>query len=164
VKRYLLLIALLCCVFALFAQTNAASAGGFQSTTNNSAYFYNGSISGSEQLKIYAYVWGQVTRPGLYIIPDDTDLLALISLAGGPTENAKLSKIRIIRPTSQGERVIYVNLKEYIQTGDEKLIPVLKPGDTVILSGTIYYAFYKFSDFFSKIAIIVSTINAVNNL
>jgi hypothetical protein len=147
------------------AQTmGTSSSSGYQSAANNSAYFYSGSISGSEQLKIYTYIWGQVIKPGLYIVPDDTDLLALISLAGGPTEDAKLSKVRIIRPTSEGEKVIFIDLKSYIETGDEKLIPILKPGDTVILSGTVFYAFYKFSDFFSKVAIIASAINAIGNL
>ena len=57
-----------------------------------SIYQYSGTLTGTEQLKIRAYIWGQVKQPGLYIVPDNTDLLTLLSSAGGPTENDKLSK------------------------------------------------------------------------
>ena len=131
-----------------------------------SIYQYSGTLQGTEQLKIRAYIWGQVRKPGLYIVPDDTDLLTLLSSAGGPTENAKLSKVRIIRPTTDGEKVILVDLEEYMRTGDDKLIPVIQPGDTVILAGSFYYAFTKATKFLSEIAIILSvysTITTLNN-
>ncbi len=103
-------------------------------------------------------------KPGLYIVPDNTDLLTLMSLAGGPTENAKLAKIRIVRPVADDDRVIFVNIKEYLETGDDNLIPQLQPGDTIIVSGTIYYAFFRFTDFLSKIAIVISVATMLNAL
>ncbi|MCD4828699.1 MAG: SLBB domain-containing protein [Candidatus Cloacimonetes bacterium] len=145
---------------SLIAQDQPA----YQTTTNTSAYFYSGTIAGSEQLKIYTYIWGQVMKPGLYIVPDNTDLLTLMSLAGGPTENAKLAKIRIVRPVADDDRVIFVNIKEYLETGDDNLIPQLQPGDTIIVSGTIYYAFFRFTDFLSKIAIVISVATMLNAL
>jgi len=69
----------------------------------------------------------------MYIVPDNTDLLALISLAGGPTENAKLTKVKIVRPTAEGEKIIWVNLNKYMESGAEKMIPTMKPGDTIIV-------------------------------
>lgn len=137
---------------------------GFQPANNASAYSYSGTITGAEQLKIYTYIWGQVNKPGLYIVPDNTDLLALISLAGGPTETAKLSEIRIIRPTANGEKVFTVNIKDYMENGDEKIIPVLQPGDTVIVSGTVFYAFSKVVKFFSEIAVILSVFVAIHTI
>ena len=161
VKRYSLLVfVMLMLSLPLVAQVQPS----YQSTTNTSAYFYSGTITGSEQLKIYTYIWGQVSKPGLYIVPDNTDLLTLMSLAGGPTEDAKLAKIRIIRPGADDEKVIFVNIKEYIDTGDSNLIPQLEPGDTIIVSGSIYYAFYRFTDFLSKIAIVLSVVAALNSL
>ncbi len=129
-----------------------------------SIYLYSGTLAGTEQLKIKAYIWGQVKKPGLYIVPDNTDLLTLISSAGGPTENAKLSKIRIIRTTEEGDKVIWVNMKKYIETGDPELIPVLKPGDTVVVSGSTYYAFTKAVDWLAQIAIILSVYVAISNI
>ena len=160
VKRYILIGFMLLAALFLYGQDQV----NFQASNNSSAYFYSGTISGSEQLKIYSYIWGQVLKPGLYIIPDDTDLLTLMSLAGGPTEDAKLSQVRIIRPSAEGEKVIFVDLEKYIDTGDETLIPLMKPGDTVIISGTLYYAFFRFADFVSKIAIVLSVVTMIANM
>ncbi len=160
VKRYVLIGLMLLMALCLFGQNQV----NFQAANNSSAYFYSGTIAGSEQLKIYSYIWGQVLKPGLYIVPDDTDLLALMSLAGGPTEDAKLSQVRIIRPSAEGEKVIFVDLEDYIDTGDESLIPLMKPGDTVIVSGTLYYAFFRFADFVSKIAIVLSVVTLITNM
>ena len=159
-KKGLLILIVAIMALSAYAQTNTA----YTPTSNASAYSFDGTRSGAEKLKINTYVWGQVLKPGLYIVPDDTDLLTLLSLAGGPREDAKLTKIRIIRPTAQGDRIIWINLKKYIETGDEKLIPVLQPGDTVIVSGTIFYAFSRITDFLSKAAIALSVYNVVMNL
>ena len=155
-KRHITALFLMMIVIGIFGQTS----GGFTPTTNASAYIFEGT-RGVSKLKMNTYIWGQVTRPGLYLVPDDTDLLMLISLAGGPREDAKLSDIRIVRPTAEREKIIIVNLKKYIQTGDEKLIPRLYPGDTVIVRGTIFYAFSRVTDFLSKAAIALSVYNTI---
>ena len=112
-------IVIFVCLIVLLTLSLAAqqTQQNYQSANNSSAYMYSGTITGAEQLKIYAYVWGQVKKPGLYIVPDDTDLLTILSLAGGPTETAKLSQIKIIRPTAGKEKVFLVNLKKYMETG-----------------------------------------------
>jgi protein involved in polysaccharide export with SLBB domain len=105
---------------------------------------------------INTYIWGQVRNPGLYKIPDNTDLLTLLSSAGGPTENAKLSRIKIVRPTLEGERIIYVDLMNYMKTGDMSLITVMKPGDTVFVAGTAFYAIERMSSFLGNLVIFFS--------
>ena len=159
-KRTILIIFLLIIGLSLWAQTE----GGVSSYNPGAVYQYTGSLTGTEQLKIRTYIWGQVRNPGLYIVPDDTDLLTLISSAGGPTENAKLSKISIIRSTIEGDKVITVDLKEYLETGEAELIPILKPGDTVIVSGSTYYAFTKAVNWLSQIAVILSVYIAISNI
>ncbi len=152
-------------IFLMFSSVILAQIEGVTSAYNPaSIYLYSGTLAGTEQLKIKAYIWGQVKKPGLYIVPDNTDLLTLISSAGGPTENAKLSKIRIIRTTEEGDKVIWVNMKKYLETGDPDLIPVLKPGDTVVVSGSTYYAFTKAVDWLAQIAIILSVYVAISNI
>lgn len=159
-KKTLIIFFLLGITLSIFAQ----GSGAFVPTSNISAYTFDGIRSGVEKLKINTHIWGQIYKPGFYAVPDDTDLLTLISLAGGPREDAKLTKIRIVRPTAQGERVIMVNMKKYMETGDETIIPVLQPGDTVIVSGTIFYAASRVADFLSKVAIAITVYNAVSNL
>ncbi len=48
------------------------------------------------QAKNLVYVIGAVTRPGQIGFEDNMDILELLSLAGGPTENADLKKAKII--------------------------------------------------------------------
>ena len=158
--KYVLMITLILIVpFSIFAQSEGGS-----SNNSGSIYLYSGALTGSEQLKIKTYIWGQVRNPGLYIIPDDTDLLTLISSAGGPTENAKLTKIKIVRPTEEGESVIIVNLKEYTKTGNKELIPFLQPGDTVIVPGTTFYAFSKVAEWLADVVIIFSVYNLITGI
>jgi len=156
------MLALLLAGFAvsLFCQSTIS----FTPSTNISAYTYEGIRSGVEKLKMNNYILGQVYKPGLYVVPDDTDFLTLLSLAGGPTVDAKLSKIRIVRPSAQDEKIIWVDFKKYLETGNAELIPQLQPGDTIVISGTIFYAFTRMADFLSKAAIALSVYNLVTNM
>ena len=160
-KKTIVIIFLLILGLNLWTQTESS---GVSSYNPGAVYQYSGSLTGTEQLKIRTYIWGQVRNPGLYIVPDDTDLLTLISSAGGPTENAKLYKIRIIRSTAEGEKVIWVDLKEYLETGEAELIPILRPGDTIIVSGSTYYAFTKAVNWLSQIAVMLSVYVAISNI
>ena len=138
--KKIVVIIILAGVLTLLAQES-------QNSTFNPGSVYQYPGSGNEQLMINTYIWGQVRSPGLYQIPDNTDLLTLISSAGGPTDNAKLSKIKIIRPTAQGEKIIFVNLQEYMKTGDMAMIPIMQPGDTVFVAGTAFYAVERVAGF-----------------
>ena len=67
-----------------------------------------------DMLTIDVNVWGEVSRPGRYTVPDYTDLLSLLSFAGGPTDDAKLDKIKIIRTLDGREEVIHIDLKRFL--------------------------------------------------
>lgn len=140
---------------------HAQDASSFVPMSTSSAYSFEGTGSNVQKLKIKTYVWGQIVKPGLYSVPDDTDLLTLISLAGGPKDHAKLTKIRIVRPTEEGKKIIFINMKKYLETGDESMIPIMQPGDTVIVSGTTYYALTQFTGFLSQVALILSFYNYI---
>ncbi len=154
---FVIIISLIVLSTACFAQDSPS----ITSPTGNSAYSYSGTMGDEEQLRIYTQIWGQVRKPGFYLVPDDTDLLTLLSLAGGPTEDAKLSKIRIVRPSEEGGQgeVIWINVKKYLDTGDFGIIPVLKPGDTVVVSGTVFYGMERVADFLAKFATVLSIYN-----
>jgi hypothetical protein len=120
--------------------------------TDRAAQYYLGS---SDELLIPVNIWGFVQKPGQYMVPDNTDLVALLSFAGGPTENAKLSHIRIIRNDPKIGNVVYkIDVKRYIETADERLIPRLRPGDTIIVNGTTFHWINRFFEFVSRIAIL----------
>jgi protein involved in polysaccharide export with SLBB domain len=42
-------------------------------------------------------IWGFVEKPGRYEVPATTDLIQLISLAGGPQLYSKMEKVKITR-------------------------------------------------------------------
>ncbi len=48
-------------------------------------------------VNIKVQLWGYVRYPGYYIIPAGTSLNELISVAGGPTEDALLDDIRVVK-------------------------------------------------------------------
>jgi len=156
-KKIFLFIVLLNMVYVVFSQTES-------NFNQASIYQYSGTLAGTEQLKIRTYIWGQVKNPGLYIVPDNTDILTLISSAGGPTEHAKLSTIKIIRTAGGKEEVFNVDLRKYLETGNAKLVTILKPGDTIIVSGSTYYAFTKAVNWLSQIASVLSTYLIITNL
>ena len=63
-------------------------------------------IYGDEQrLQIVVHVLGEVKRPGEYIVPDNTDIVEIISKAGGTTEFSNLGSVFITRYHRPGHAV-----------------------------------------------------------
>jgi hypothetical protein len=50
-----------------------------------------------DELLMRVNIWGFVHKPGQYMVPKDTDLISLISFAGGPLDQAKMNNVKIIR-------------------------------------------------------------------
>ncbi|HOQ83901.1 MAG TPA: SLBB domain-containing protein [Candidatus Syntrophosphaera thermopropionivorans] len=189
-KKILLFIIITSFTVLAFAQAGNVVV----TSTSTSAYSYEGTGAGAQKLKMNVYILGRVNKPGLYLVPDDTDFPTLLALAGGPAEDAKLSKIRIIRPVNptldaeSEPEVIWLDFKKYMDTADNKYLATktiktkvideftgeeiehtvydlrLQPGDTVVVSGTIFYAFDRIADFLSKVAIALSVYNLIANI
>jgi polysaccharide export outer membrane protein len=114
------------------------------------------------QLLIKVNIWGEVLKPGIVEVPDNTDLLTLISMAGGPTENAKLSKVKIKRNFNQN-KVLTVNVKDYVQNGKSEEIPMVKPGDTVIIPRNSFHSVSKYITFLYNLAVIASVVKLITD-
>jgi polysaccharide biosynthesis/export protein len=122
---------------------------------NRAAQYFLGN---QDQVLMAVNVWGFVNKPGQYMVPYDTDLISLLSYAGGPREEAKIKNIKVVRPGKDHDAqdlVIDVDVKRFLQTGKAVEIPVLKPGDTVVVSGTNYYFVSKFFEFAVKIGALI---------
>jgi len=91
--------------------------------------------AGSDALLMTVKIWGEVTKPGLYDVPIGTDLIELISAAGGPNTRANLSKIKVIHgsPNDDESSVTTVNVKQFLTSGDLDKIPEIKPSDTIVV-------------------------------
>ncbi len=116
-------------------------------------------LGGADILLINVNLWGHVQRPGIYSIPSAYGLIDLISSAGGPLATARLSDVRIIRTNQQ---VINVDVEKFIKTGNSELLPLLQPGDTIIVSGSAYDVFTRFIGIVRDIAIIVNAIYLIS--
>ena len=77
------------------------------------------------------YVWGQVRSPGAYSFVASPDIVELLSAGGGPTENANLRRVVLIRAVTQ--KRVRVNLQKMMDSGQ---VMRLSPGDVVIVPTT----------------------------
>jgi polysaccharide export outer membrane protein len=78
------------------------------------------------------YIMGQVGAPGAYPAGEGTDLLQLISLAGGTTPTADLDKVAVIMTSDSGQVVAKVDLNDVIESGSNNPF-MLAGGDRVFV-------------------------------
>lgn len=77
-------------------------------------------------------VWGAVGKPGVHHVPIQTDLITLITLAGGPSANAKLHEVVIKRRGKTNQEIIEVDLEELME-GSGGEAPRLQAEDVVMI-------------------------------
>ncbi|MBM3320132.1 MAG: polysaccharide biosynthesis/export family protein [Candidatus Eisenbacteria bacterium] len=77
------------------------------------------------------YVFGEVVRPGTYLVGANENLVGALLLAGGITPTGDRGRVRIVRDES-GQRVVTeVNIEDYTKRGDLRGNPILRAGDTI---------------------------------
>jgi hypothetical protein len=107
------------------------------------------------ELQISVYVWGHVIKPGMYSVPRTTDLIGVISLAGGPGQYANLRHVKVIR-SNPGAEILTINVLDYMRTADAGPIPVLHPGDVVVVPGSKAHTLSRVVSFISQLAIVAN--------
>jgi polysaccharide export outer membrane protein len=81
------------------------------------------------------YITGEVYNPGAATYRDGLTVLQAILEAGGMTDKALGSKVRILRGDTDGRRQIPVDMKSVIEKGDKLQNIVLKLGDIIVVPG-----------------------------
>ncbi len=81
-----------------------------------------------------AYVFGAVARPGAVGVKTGDTVLTVISNAGGPTQDAKLDEVVLVRIVKDKPVVTKLNLTQVIQKGDLSQSPPVQPGDVLYVS------------------------------
>lgn len=104
-------------------------------------------------LLVTVNLWGHVQRPGIYSIPSSYTLIDLISSAGGPLKTARLNDVRVVRKNTD---VVKIDIDRFLKTGDISLLPVLQPGDTIIVAGSIQDIFTRIVGIMRDLAIIAN--------
>lgn len=79
------------------------------------------------------YIMGQVGSPGRYAFNSQMSFLDIIAAANGPTGAADLRNVRVSHRHGKGSRISKINLARYFETGDDKLLPRVKPGDVIFV-------------------------------
>lgn len=78
-------------------------------------------------------MFGAITRQGPLALGAQTDLMSAIAASGGPTPDADLSKVQIVRRNGTRSVHMKVNLNAYIDKANPTGNPSLMAGDTVFL-------------------------------
>ena len=76
---------------------------------------------------------GAVVRPGPLPFDQAPDLVTAVIRSGGPTPDAKLGEVQVIRQSGARVMRLRVDLDRYFEKGDMAGNPRLEPGDTVFL-------------------------------
>lgn len=78
-------------------------------------------------------VMGALNSPGYYRFTADMNLMDLLARAGGPTNVADIEDVHIINQGCCSTTTKHFNLKSYMNNPEYKLLPVVRPGDSVYL-------------------------------
>lgn len=110
-----------------------------RATTYSRSGLYDFSDPGSINIKVA--VWGYISRPGKYIIPDYTTVTDLISFAGGPSQEAVMDDLRIYRIREDGtEEMIKFSYDDIMWeenlTAKTRQTPALKASDILVIPGS----------------------------
>lgn len=81
-------------------------------------------------------ILGQINKPGLYELREETTLLELLSTAGGVKDDAGGEAIikRVQNSEKKGVNIIKVDLKRLLEEGDTTLNVPLMDGDSIYIS------------------------------
>lgn len=124
-------------VFCLSGSVSQAQEfGRFSETKSNVAYFYHAKPG---QATVQISVWGTVPRPGIYEVPDTTELGKLLTMAGGlpiepRQENRDPAKItvRLYRSEGGSRRLLFKARADSMLRGPVTY-PPLQENDIVVV-------------------------------
>lgn len=92
--------------------------------------YMSGQEPGTVMMKVN--LWGAVRKPGIHHIPVKTDLVALMSYAGGPNDNALIDEVTIKRQQGNKQTKIKVDLSQLIH-GESTYNLSLQPDDIIVI-------------------------------
>ncbi len=117
------------------------------------------------ELTIVVNLLGAVQRPGRYEISRSIDLVNLLSLAGGTSENADLGDIRITRMIKTGtateRREIIVNIEKLTKINDADLL--LSQGDYIFVDRSSSITLSEVLSGITTVAVVTTAVISVIN-
>lgn len=97
------------------------------------------SVSLKESRSKKFFVYGEITRPGTYILDENATVLKAISVAGGFSKFGSSSRVKVLRlkKNEAGYESIKVNINA-VMNGSSKDDVLLEPGDIVVVTEGIF--------------------------
>ncbi len=129
----------------------------FRDIKNQQTAVYD--LSDPNGINIKVSVWGYVKLPGKYIVPANTNLLDILTYAGGPTTDATIEDLRLFRTLPDSSQQLmtfnYNSLMWEEQFTQNLKFPNLEPDDLILVTGEPRFFF---KDYFSITLSIISTL------
>jgi hypothetical protein len=100
------------------------------STAGAGSEYVSGNFPGAVLMPVN--LWGSIGKPGIHHVPMRTDLVTLLSLAGGPGADAELDEVTIKRRSKGEEQILRVDAEKLLtKVGYHS--PVLEANDIIIV-------------------------------
>ena len=78
-------------------------------------------------------IMGEVATPGAYRVSPESSILDVLKLAGGPTADADLKRLTVIREQTEVEQRLKVDLEKVLTEGEFGLMPPLQKDDNIFV-------------------------------
>lgn len=131
--------------------------------STTASYYYIGKPG---ELTMQVNLWGFVKNPGRYEVPSSTDLVQLISYAGGPILDAIMDDVRVTRVVKRDSALTRgeyrVNLEDLYKVDPNKL--VLYPGDTIFIDHSSWISVRDALIVITAAAVVTSAVAQVINV
>jgi polysaccharide biosynthesis/export protein len=165
-KNLLLIVILLLTIlkYNLFAQEDIQIGKNLKGNMRENGALYD--YSNPDAINIKVMVWGYVQFPGQYIIPASSGVNELLSLAGGPIQDANIDDLKLFRinPDST-QTIVNFNYSDLLKNNRDLSIslkiPRLHAGDILLVPGSPKWYL---KDYLSLVLSIVSTIASIATL
>ena len=118
-------------------------------------YFVPGEAE--KELMIIVHIWGEVHNPGKFVVSDGSDLIRLISEAGGPTEFANLKRVFIAHKGDENPHIDIFNMEKYILR-ENVPVPVMLPGDVVVVKRSTWGFLLDIGKLTGQMTVVLNTI------
>lgn len=164
-KRVLFLFAILITLSQIsFAQDDIQIGSPYNNNYRNQRVGGLFDYSDPSSVNIKVQLWGYVKYPGYYIVPATSTINDLISLGGGPTEDALLDDIRLFKYGSDSTQAL-IRYNYDLMWADSlkaKISPVrLNAGDIVVVPGEPRYFLRQDISFYMSFATALASVAAL---
>lgn len=116
-------------------------------------------------VNIKVQLWGYVKYPGYYIIPARSNINELISLAGGPTEDAMLDDVRVVKTKEDGSSIMlkynYNDLMWEDSLTTKIVFERLQAGDIIVVPGEPRYFLRQDVSFYLSVVTALASLAAL---